>query len=384
MPLNTFTVSFERTDTIQFVVDDDPKLEWLQTFDSSPYQRLFVFIDSNVRRIWGPRLDGAFREHGKQVFWLEIAPDESSKSLDFYPTVLAFLEEHGAGRFDLVLAVGGGIVVDLVSFLSSTYMRGLPFYAIPTTLVGQMDASTAGKTCLNTASAKNVLGTFYYPRVVYNNTRFLLTNTPYYLRQGYSEVFKYGLLRRPDLLELLEAHNRQPTDRSFCELVRVAIETRVSIRKEDPLASNLGHTFGHAIEKLSNFQILHGDAISAGTVMALRYAETKGLATAAAVSRVIDLMRRLNLNIFFDADVRAREMVRLMLRDKKSSASAIHLVLVHDVGVPYCSKGSYFYPADPHDVERFLEGYLSTSGLGLANCQEYLKREQLYRPPELP
>ena len=376
--MDSFAVSFARSDEIRFLIDDDPALAWLRTCDLSAYQRLFVYIDSNVRRIWGEKIAAGLAAHGKDVFWLEVPPEESSKSLAWYPTALAFLEERGAGRFDLVVAIGGGIVIDLVSFLASTYMRGLPFYAVPTTLVGQMDASTAGKTCLNTATAKNVLGTFYYPRVVYNNTRFLATNTPYYLRQGFSEVYKYGLLRSPELVQMLEAYHRAPTPAGLAGLIRQAIEMRVLIRKQDPLASNLGHTFGHAIEKMSQFGILHGDAISAGTVMALEYARRRGLMAEPLVRQIVAQMQRLNLNVYFERSFDAREMVRLMLRDKKSSSDTLHLVLIRDVGVPYEAAGSFFYKADPKDVEQFLAEYLATSEFGMDGCARFLERDQLY------
>ena len=376
--MESFAVSFERTDEIRFFIDDDPELAWLREFDASGFQRIFVYIDANVRRRWGAKLTAALEAHGKQVFWLDVPSEESSKSLAFYPTALAFLEAQAAGRFDLVVAIGGGIVIDLVSFLASTYMRGLPFYAVPTTLIGQMDASTAGKTCLNTGSAKNLLGTFYYPRVVYNNTRFLETNTPYYLRQGYSEIFKYGLLRSPELVETLEAHHRSPAPAKLGALVKRSIEIRVLIRKQDPLASNLGHTFGHAIEKLSKFGILHGDAISAGTVMALEYARRKGLMAEPIARQIVDRMRHVNLNVFFDRTFTARDMVRLMLRDKKSSPDALYLVLIRGVGDPYHEAGSFFYRADPKDVEQFLEDYLTTSEFGITDCAGFLQRDQLY------
>jgi 3-dehydroquinate synthetase len=377
--MQNISVAFEQIDRIEFVLDDDPDLTWIGDFDASRYQRMFVYIDTNVRRIWGDRIEAALARHGQQVFWFEVEPLESSKSLAFYPTALAFLEGEGAGRYDLVVAIGGGIVIDLVSFLVSTYMRGLPFYAIPTTLIGQMDATTAGKTCLNTASAKNVLGTFYYPRVVYNNIRLLETNTEYYLRQGYSETFKYGLLGCPELLELLERRRVDQSAPLLMTMVARAIETRVEIRKRDPLASNLGHTFGHALEKLSDFEVLHGDAISAGTVMALHYALRKGLMTQAVVDEIVEKMIRLNLNTRFDRSISAREMTQLMLRDKKSSSDTMHLVLITDIGKPYMTKGSSFYAADPVDVEAFLEDYIANSPFGVDDCANWLRRDELYQ-----
>ena len=379
--MTSFDVSFERTDTIRFLLDDDPALAWLRTFEGSSYKRFFVFIDANVERLWGAQIRSGLEAHAQPTFWHVVEPEEASKSLAYYPTALSFLEDGGAGRYDLVIAVGGGVVLDLVSFLTSTYMRGLPFYAIPTTLVGQMDASTAGKTCLNTASAKNVLGTFYYPRVVYNNTQFLLTNTPYYLRQGYSEVYKYGLLRKPELVEVLRRHHENPRAGGFAELVRMSIETRVLIRKEDSLASNLGHTFGHAIENLSNYEILHGDAISAGTVMALHYAVRMGLTTMEVVDRIVAQMQSLNLNVYFPRGTSAQDMVRKMLRDKKSSADALYLVLIRDVGNPYFADGSFFFRADPSDVEAFLQKYLEESPFAMNDCATFLRRDTLYEVP---
>jgi 3-dehydroquinate synthetase len=372
-------VSFERTDSIQFLLDSDPSLNWISTIDSAAGQRFFVYIDANVQRLWGDRILEQLSRAGRETHWFTVEPTEASKSLGFYPTALSFLETHGAGRYDLVIAIGGGIVIDLVSFLVSTYMRGLPFYAIPTTLIGQMDASTAGKTCLNTSSAKNVLGTFYYPLVVYNNISFLDTNTEYYLRQGYSETFKYGLLGCPELLSLLETHRAKPSSSTKLEMVTRAIETRVMIRKRDPLASNLGHTFGHALETLSNYEILHGDAISAGTVMALHYAQRKGLISESAVEDIVGRMRRLSLNVHFDSSVRAGEMVRKMMRDKKASADKLHLVLIRNIGEPYLTNGSSFYPASPGDVEEFLVDYLANSGYGIADCAAWLRRDELYR-----
>src|SRR4051794_26030280 len=110
--MDSFAVSFARNDEIHFLIDDDPALAWLRTCDVSAYQRLFVYIDSNVEKIWGGKVRQALEAHGKRVFWLGVPPSETSKSLAWYPTALQFLEEQGAGRFDLVLAIGGGIVID--------------------------------------------------------------------------------------------------------------------------------------------------------------------------------------------------------------------------------------------------------------------------------
>jgi 3-dehydroquinate synthase len=222
------------------------------------------------------------------------------------------------------------------------------------------------------------LGTFYYPRVVYNNVQLLRTNSQYYLRQGYSEIFKYGLLRSRQLIRLLEDHRGSVDQAGMQQLIRRSIDARVDIRKQDPLASNLGHTFGHAIEKLSDFRILHGDAISAGTVMALHYAKRKGLMDGSVVGDIVAMMRRLNLNVYFDRSTKPDAMVQLMLRDKKSSSTSVNLVLIRDIGVPYIENGSPFYRTSPQDVEDFLRDYFAAGEFAKNDCGGFLLRDEIY------
>ena len=377
------SVSFRSRDDIEFLLDDDPQLSWLGQFDGSHYDRLFIFIDMNVRKQWGQTIRDHLRCHGKRIYWYSVKPQESSKSLDAYPGAISFLEKNNCGRFDLVLAIGGGIVMDLVGFVSSTYMRGLPFYAVPTTLIGQMDATTAGKTCLNTSCSKNVLGTFYYPSIVYNNISFLKTNSSYYLRQGYSEVFKYGLLASAPLIEMLRAYRVTPVDSLLLEILRLSIETRVAIRKRDPLASNLGHTFGHAIEKLSGFQILHGDAISAGTVLALNFAQEEGLISDEKVREIVLVMKELGLNVWLDRELDPKQLVKLMLRDKKSSSVELHLVLIKGVAKPFRSGKSCFYDVAPRRVEHFLARFIKAYPFMRSGCATFLHHDRLYTREEL-
>ena len=200
--------TFSSFNSIQFLIDDDQEMNWIGLFSNENFGRFFILIDKNVKRIWGKLLFSQLEKHNKKLYFLEVDPVEDSKSIEYYPTVISFFEEHQCNRFDLVIAIGGGIVIDLASFVVSTYMRGLPFYIIATTLIGQVDASTAGKTCLNTASSKNLLGTFYYPLKVYNNIHFLGTNSNRFMRQGFSEVFKYGLLGSKALIgKLIEYHD---------------------------------------------------------------------------------------------------------------------------------------------------------------------------------
>jgi len=370
-------VEFESIERTDFLIDDDREMAWIAEFDARPFNRFFIFIDVNVHDIWGARLFRAFQKHGKDIFVFKVEPNEKSKSLSFYPEVVSFLENHIATRYDLVFAVGGGIVIDLVSFTVSTYMRGLPLYAVPTTLIGQVDATTAGKTCLNTAACKNLLGTFYYPRVVYNNTCFLETNTERYLRQGFSEVFKYGLLASERLIGMLLDYVEWRKPKALKKLIDLTIDARVAIRKKDALASNLGHTFGHAIEKLTDCAVLHGDAIAVGTVMALSFAQQEGLLRSGVKEKVLEMMKRIGLNIYFDASFDVEKMIGFMRKDKKSSSDKLNFVLLEDVGKPYAKGGSLFYGADSATIRKFLFEFIDDYAYKVDNLSEFLKRDKI-------
>jgi len=375
--MNKISTTFESKDTVDFIIDDNADLEWLSSISDSSYDRCFVIIDENVDDIWGERIFGKLKNNGAEVFELRVKPVEESKSLSYYPVALEFLEKNRCGRFDLVIAIGGGIIIDLASFTVSTYMRGLPLYIVATTLIGQVDASTAGKTCLNTTTSKNLLGTFYYPLIVYNNIEFLTTNKKNILRQGFSEIFKYGLLDSKPLVDMLIEYEKNSDILLLEKIILQTIESRISIRKKDALASNLGHTFGHALEKYSSYKILHGDAISMGTVMALNYAVRRGEMTTNTKDEIVNMMKYLGLNIYLDSSVEAGPLVEKMMSDKKSSSKALNLVLLKEIEKPYSDAHGLFYKTDPNEVVDFLQGFISTYEYRIDNCDEYLLNDNL-------
>jgi len=363
--------------TIVFTITDDPYLSWIGNFDCKKYKRIFVVFDSNVKSIWGEKIIDKLQDHHKEIIVFSAKPEEKTKSIEFYPEILGFFEKHRCNLYDLVIAVGGGTILDLVSFFCSTYMRGLHLYAIPTTLIGQVDAITAGKTCLNTLNGKNILGTFYYPLEVYNNISILKTNQPLYSRQGFSEIFKYGLLASKELLETYDKYNNNKSEKVLIKIIELTIKARSIIRKKDALASNLGHTFGHALEKISNYEVLHGDAISVGTVMALYFALDRGLISQSKVDEIVTKMRQHGLNIYLDSNIDVSEMVNCMLNDKKSSVDTINLVLIRDIEKPYEKSGSLFFPVSPGEMDMFLNQFFKSYNYTKENCWDYLKKDYL-------
>lgn len=376
--ITTINTEFIERSKVEFIQDDDQELNWLSSFNSDKYDRILIFIDQKVDNIWGEKIISNLKKHNKDLPTLKINSIEESKSMAFYPKAIKFLETNKCSRFDLVLAIGGGIVLDLVSFTVSTYMRGIPLIMIPTTLIGQTDASTAGKTCLNSHHSKNLLGTFYYPKIVYNNINFLNTNSNRFLRQGFSESFKYGLLNSKELIEYIISYHKSNDKNILQNIISQTIQSRIEIRHKDALASNLGHTFGHAMEKYSDYQILHGDAISAGTVMALHYAVHIGIMSEEIKNEIIEIMKTLGLNLYIDKQLTANELVQLMLLDKKSSSKILNLVLITDITIPYREDGRLFCKSMPFDVISFLEIFLKNYKYRIDNCAEFLEQDNIY------
>lgn len=344
-----------------FIVDADKEFFWLRSHDFSEFERLVVCYDSNVCDFYLSKVFEALNSHTQEIVKISLIASEETKSLTYYCTFIQDLESHRCTKFDLIIGVGGGTILDLVSFAASTYMRGIPLMMIPTTLMGQVDASTAGKTCINTSNIKNMLGTFYYPQLVYNNVNFLLTQDFYYFRQGLSEVLKYGLLDSAELVNHLSKTSAKNDLGWLCKLVILTIQSRVKICKIDPAASNLGHTFGHAIEKLSNYTVLHGDAINIGTVMALYFSLKIGIIKEEIVLNIVNIMKNLQLNLNINSQYNVSQFIELMRRDKKCSNKFLNLVLITDIGQPYEVNGSRFFKASYDTMAEFLNEFLSSS-----------------------
>lgn len=368
---------YEHSYKTRFIIDESSDFSRLKEMNLEKYERLFVVADENVYDIYGTRIENILNLWGKKINVFTVEAVEYTKSIGFYPKLVEFLETNTAGRYDAVIAIGGGIVIDLVSFTVSTYMRGLPLFIIASTLIGQTDASTAGKTCLNSRNAKNLLGTFYYPEVVYNSIEIMKTCSPRITRQGLSEAFKYSLLTDGELLDtIIEYQNGEYNNAVMKKIVEKTIEARIAIRKVDPLASNLGHTFGHALEKYFDYKILHGDAILIGTVMAINYATKNGLMVEAERDKIFGLMRQAHLNTYISSELDVKRLVDYMRKDKKSSASKLHLVMINGIGQPYRGE-TPFFEAEYADVEEFLSEFMSQYTYKKDKYIDYLNGDKL-------
>jgi 3-dehydroquinate synthase len=308
--------------------------------------RGFVVFDQAVAT-WLPTLEEALAARGLHTYPLAVPSGEAAKSMAVYATLLHQLATQEAHRDDVVLALGGGSVGDLAGFVASTYMRGMRFAQVATTLIGQVDAAVGGKTAVNLPEGKNLVGTFYQPVAVLCDVATLETLPDRDFRSGLAEVAKYALTLDLDLLAQLEADPRPVLARNtevLTQLVTrcVGIKARTVAADErdagERLFLNYGHTLGHALERLEAFGgRSHGEAVAIGMVFAAKLAEHRGLAEPGLGARTVRLLSSLGLETDGPTPP-VRDILAAFRMDKKFHGG-IRFVLLEEVGRPRVVEG---------------------------------------------
>jgi len=244
--------------------------------------RYVVVTDHHVGGLYGKGMMSALKDFKLTVSLIEIPAGESSKNYKTVLDISAQLMESGADRETMLIALGGGVVGDLVGFVASIFMRGIPYLQVPTTLVGQVDSSIGGKTGVDLPVGKNLLGTFYQPRAVFVNLAFLGTLPEKEFNNGLAEIIKYGAIDDEKILDVLDTHMEAVRGKDSTVLMGI-IENCCQIKKsiveiderEHGLRRilNFGHTIGHALEALSKYKLAHGEGVAIGMVAAARISE---------------------------------------------------------------------------------------------------------------
>ena len=354
--MKKFSASVIEDQKVNFLFDDCKDLSGLSEIKLKKYKKIFIIFDKALSNSWVKQISEKIKKSKSELHFIPLRGIEKVKSFREVEKLLYFLEESGCSKNDLIVSIGGGTILDLSAFVASIYMRGVELMMIPTTLMGQADASSAGKTCINGKQTKNLVGSLYMPLYVYNNIHILKTANGYSRRQGLSEIFKYGLLGSKKLIKYLEQYARDSLENDSL-LLKILIETikvRIKLRKIDPLVSNLGHTFGHAFESESKNLVAHGDAISAGIVCSLKLSLKKRYISKKLYFQLIKVMKDLNLNINIDKSSNVKRVVNLMKKDKKSDGDLIGFVLLKDIGKTVKTKNKKFLFLDAKYVTSFL------------------------------
>lgn len=320
-----------------------------------PQKRVFILTDENVAPLYLDALAASLETAGIAHDSLVLPPGEATKSFAYLETVLSTMYERGCERRTTLLALGGGVVGDLGGFAAASYMRGIDFIQIPTTLLAQVDSSVGGKTGINLARGKNLVGAFYQPRAVVIDTQALDTLPRRQFLAGYAEVAKYGALGDDVFWTWLEVNGPRMDSADAAlrnsvraQAIRVSCEAKAKIVAADEREGgsrallNLGHTFGHALEAETGFsdRLLHGEAVAVGMVLAFRLSERQGLCDPGEANRIAAHLREMGLPTgMSDIDwpdgrpPRAETLIDHMRRDKKVVDGSIGFVLARAIGV---------------------------------------------------
>ncbi len=316
-------------------------------------RRVPIVTDANVHRLWSAPVEAALREAGHEPRWLVHAPGEQAKSWQELARTVDWLLAEEVERGDHILALGGGVVGDLTGFAAAVLKRGCGFVQLPTTLLAQVDSSVGGKTAINCASGKNLVGAFHQPALVLADLDALGTLPPRQLRAGYAEVLKYGVLGDASFFAWCEENARGllAGDRGSREYaVRVSVSEKARIVAEDERETtgarallNLGHTFGHALEAESGFsdRLLHGEAVALGMVLAARFSARVGLmgeADAGRIARAIDAAGLPSELAALGLQAGGKRLASHMLYDKKMDAGTLPFVLLRGIGEAFLDR----------------------------------------------
>lgn len=338
---NRMTINYEKKPCydIVFTKDFDLLMDELQAFEVED-RRVAVIADTNTAALFGDTVKGILEGHCRKVILHVFPAGEANKTLDTVKEIYKDLIAEQFDRKDLLIALGGGVVGDITGYAAATYLRGIDFIQIPTTLIAQSDSSIGGKTGVDFDGYKNMVGAFYMPRLVYMNIGTLKELDDRQFYAGFAEVMKHGLIKDAAFYEWLLDNMYEIHDRDLevleemvmrsCSVKKLVVE-KDPTEKGDRALLNFGHTIGHAIEKAMHFEMLHGECISLGMVAAAYISWKHNWLSMEEYYEVRDMFVPFNLPISIDT-INPEEIVQLTKSDKKMEAGQIKFVLLKKVG----------------------------------------------------
>lgn len=335
-------ISYQQTYAIN--IGSDTIWNQLAEFIESDYssQRAFFVVDENVHRLHQDRIFKKFSHYFEHLETFVVPAGEKSKSIEQWQEIIDFILSHHAERSTPLFAIGGGVTGDLGGFAASTALRGLPLIHLPTSLLAMVDSSIGGKTGVNHRTGKNLVGAFYQPDAVFTDLQFLETLDKSEWINGLSEILKYGAIHSPEIFDKAEDLIDEPgftPGKGWEKLIGQSAAIKVEVVSEDTLEAgkraflNFGHTFGHALEKVSGYgEISHGQAVFVGMVAAI-YASGQ-------LGADIDSARLEPFNALYPIGLQSLvpqkgALVEAMKADKKVKEGKIRLILLKDWGQPF-------------------------------------------------
>ena len=306
----------------------------------SEKKKACIVTDTNVSPLYLDAIVETLKDTFSEINSFVFEAGEQQKNLDTIYNAYEVLTEKHFNRKDVLLALGGGVVGDMTGYIAATYMRGIDFIQLPTTLLSQVDSSIGGKTGVDFKQYKNMVGAFKMPRLVYINTSTLNSLPDEQFASGMAEVLKAGLLKDGHFYEwtinnFLEINDKNPE--IITNMIRKSVEIKKFVVEKDPFEQgdrallNLGHTAGHAIEKYMNFKMSHGECVALGTIVAAYISYKREMISTEDFYEIRDMFVPFNLPISLD-EIDADEIVRLTKSDKKAENGFVKFILLKKIG----------------------------------------------------
>ena len=305
--------------------------------------KICIVSDDTVASLYGEQVKNALTCLNIEIDIFTFPAGEENKNLETVKSLYSYLIEHKYGRKDILIALGGGVTGDLTGYAAATYLRGIDFIQIPTTLLAQVDSSVGGKTGVDFNQYKNMVGAFHQPRLVYMNLNTLKTLPDDQFASGMGEVLKSGLIRDGKFYEWTINHMSEIQERIYPVLVKMikkCCEIKSAVVESDPIEQgeravlNLGHTIGHAVEKQMNFKLLHGHCVALGTIAAAYISFKREYLSTEEFYEIRDMNVGFDLPIFFEG-LSSKDVLAATKSDKKMINGQIKFILLKKIGQAY-------------------------------------------------
>lgn len=309
-------------------------------------RKIAVIADDNLKRLYGELLENIIMSNGLNAKIISIKPGEESKSLDTLQNIIyKELLDFKMGRSDIIVTFGGGVVGDLGGFAASTYMRGIPYIQIPTSLLAQVDSSIGGKVAVDLPWGKNLVGSFYNPQAVFIDPDLLKTLHKRFLHDGLSEVIKYGFIKDKSIIDkLLNCKDDEDLLNDAEDIIYKCCSIKKSVVEIDEkdfgerMLLNFGHTFGHALEKYFDYKkYTHGEAVGIGMLHITRKSEKIGITEAGTSELIEKVLKKFDLPYEVPA-VNMNDIFETIALDKKTFGNSINLILLKKIGESFIKK----------------------------------------------
>lgn len=317
-------------------------------------EKIVVITDDNVNSFYGAAVENSLKAEGYNTLKIVLKPGEKTKSFDYLMEVYNKLIAFKVNRGSLILALGGGVIGDLAGFCAATFLRGVPYIQVPTSLLAQVDSSVGGKVAIDLPQGKNLVGSFYQPKAVFIDPEVLRTLPQKYINDGMGEIIKYALIKDQELYHILKGlDSTEALMNSMEDIIYTCCFIKKTIVEADErdlgerMILNFGHTLGHSIEKVQGYEGLsHGEAVAVGMYQITLKSEKMHLTKFGTAEKIKELLQKVHLPYRVEEAI---DLVDILAIDKKNIGNTINLILLKDIGE------AFIKPMNHAEIKEFFK-----------------------------